>query len=287
MQRASDCGSQNSAVNDLDLAHLLADTADVLTAPWVSAPPPFRAKFDGSPVTPVDEAVEAALVAIVARERPEDGFLGEEVGQARGTVGMGSRRWIVDGVDGTAAFIRNRPEWATLIGLEAEGRFEVGIVTAPGLDARWWARRGEGAWERRGRGAPRRLGVSSVSDLAAARVGIWPPPEDLEGPRAAAAKRLRERTPDVWAIRESRGITGDRPSAGSGYSNAGLLVAAGALDAVVLFGGSQWDHAAVVAIVQAAGGRYTDLQGDARIDTDGGIYTNGPLHEAIVATVAL
>jgi histidinol-phosphatase len=64
-------------------------------------------------------------------------------------------------------------------------------------------------------------------------------------------------------------------------------VAAGVLDAVVLFGGSQWDHAAVVAILEAAGGRYTDLQGDARIDTDGGIYTNGVLHDALVATVAL
>ena len=282
-------------MNDLDLALLLADTADAITRPHVGVAPPFRQKFDGSPVTPVDEAVEEALVAIVARERPADGFLGEEVGEARPSRGgsprkVGGRRWIVDGIDGTAAFIRNRPEWATLSGRERDGRFLGGVVAAPGRDTRWGAAAGEGAWERRGDHAPgaaQRLHVSGARDLATARVGSWPPAEDLRGPRADAARRVRAAAPDAWAVRESRSTSGDRPSAGSGYSNAALLVAAGALDAVVLFGGSQWDHAALVAIVEAAGGRFTDLTGARRIDTDGGIYTNGHLHDEVLATVGL
>jgi histidinol-phosphatase len=78
-----------------------------------------------------------------------------------------------------------------------------------------------------------------------------------------------------------------RPSWGSGFPNAGLLVAAGALDGVVLFGGGSWDHAALAVIVEEAGGRFSDLRGKRRIDTGGAVFTNGHIHSALLAAIAL
>ena len=120
---------------DLELAHRLADEADAITGRNAGGPVPgLSTKADGSPVTEVDEAVERTLADRLLREFPEDGFLGEEVGQLR----TGARRWIVDGIDGTAAFVARRPEWATLIGLEIDGALSLGIASAPALRRRWW-----------------------------------------------------------------------------------------------------------------------------------------------------
>src|SRR5262245_27488758 len=107
----------------------LADAADERTRPFVGNPPASQHKADGRPVTDVDVAVDRALLAIGEREKPGDSFLGEEVG----AVGGGDRRWIVDGIDGTSAFVVGRAEWAALIGLEVRGRLTVGLATAPAL----------------------------------------------------------------------------------------------------------------------------------------------------------
>jgi fructose-1,6-bisphosphatase/inositol monophosphatase family enzyme len=125
-------------VPDLTFAFRLADAADSVTRLHVgAAAPPVHRKADGSPVTAVDVAVEETLLALVQRQRSRDGFLGEEVGQARD----GQRRWIVDGIDGTAAFVAGRLEWATLIGLEVraakalhEGYVYPGVGDAMAID---------------------------------------------------------------------------------------------------------------------------------------------------------
>src|SRR3954451_15241165 len=123
---------------DLQFAHALADLADGLTRPLINGEVESRLKPDGSPVTAVDEAVEQRLLRHVVRERPADGWLSEELGGAR----TGVVRWIVDGIDGTAAFVQGRPEWATLIAFEDDAGIAVGVATAPALRRRWWAERG-------------------------------------------------------------------------------------------------------------------------------------------------
>jgi histidinol-phosphatase len=245
-------------------------------------------KPHGSPVTSADLQVEVTLLALIGRERPEDGVLGEEVGLAR----AGTRRWIIDGVDGTEAFIAHRPEWSTLIALEDRGALKIGVVSAPALTGRWWAASGDGAWSGRasdGRwGKQARLAVSGQASLMDSKVGVWPPPEALTGSRHDAAVRLAKavRVNPVLSGARGRSTLG-RPSWGSGYPNAGLLVAAGILDGVVLFGGGPWDHAARVVIVEEAGGRFTDLAGDRRIDTGGAIFSNGRLHDDLLACLNL
>ena len=72
-------------------------------------------------------------------------MLGEEFG----VTGAGSRRWIVDPIDGTRNYSRGIPVWATLIALEEDGRSGLGVVSAPALGRRWWAERGGGAFVER------------------------------------------------------------------------------------------------------------------------------------------
>jgi histidinol-phosphatase len=278
-----------SVTNDLAFAHILADTADGITRPFVGAAiAGATTKPDGSLVTPVDVDVERALLALVLHERPSDGFLGEEVGQAR----TGDRRWIIDGVDGTAAFVARRPEWSTLIALEADGDLALGVVPAPAVSVRWWAASGTGAWS--GHVPDRdprpdvRLAVSSEASLPHASVGMWPPASTLDGPRRDAAIRVAAACRNSRLLADARGRgTGQRPSWGSGYRNAGLLVAAGALDGVVLFKGSPWDHAALAVIVEEAGGCFSDLGGQRRIDTGGAVFSNGHVHSALLGAIAL
>jgi len=136
---------------DLELANRLADAGDAITRPHVGRATPAETKADGSPLTSLDLEVERTLVDLIKRERPDDGFLGEEFGEPL----SGSRRWIVDGMDGTASFTLGRGEWATLIALEVDGVVEIGIATAPALGCRWWAARGQGAWRRDASGEAR------------------------------------------------------------------------------------------------------------------------------------
>src|SRR5437762_10400891 len=91
-----------------------------------------KAVFD--PVTAADKNAEEAIRAIIERERPEDGILGEEHGEKPSRNGL---RWVLDPVDGTRAFITGRHEWGSLIALERDGRPVLGILDQPWLRERF------------------------------------------------------------------------------------------------------------------------------------------------------
>ena len=126
---------------DLELALRLADAADAVSLPHFRSGLAIETKPDLTPVTEADRAVETELRRILAEERPAEAILGEE----QGAVGVGSRRWILDPIDGTRNYARGIPVWATLIALEDGGVTTVGVVSAPALGRRWWAERGSGA----------------------------------------------------------------------------------------------------------------------------------------------
>jgi Inositol monophosphatase family len=166
-------GKASSMTADLEFALELADLADRISSGYFATHPvPWRSKADESPVTDADWEIEEALRSLVGKRYPADRFFGEEVGALTG----GSRRWIVDGIDGTAAFAGGQAEWGTLIALEIAGEVAVGVASAPGLGRRWWAARGEGAWtgelvNGHFSGEHRRLSVSQNSwDTARASV---------------------------------------------------------------------------------------------------------------------
>src|SRR4030081_342581 len=106
--------------DDLALAHELADAADAITlSRFRAADLRVDTKPDMSPVSEADRAVEAAMRRRIAEDRPSDGILGEEEGDDSST---SERRWILDPIDGTRAYVRGLPVFATLIALEVAGR---------------------------------------------------------------------------------------------------------------------------------------------------------------------
>ena len=148
--------------DDLRLAHVLADDADSLTTSRFKAQDLHVVqKPDLTPVTDADRSVEEGIRRTLSRVRPRDAVVGEE----QGSTGYGSRRWVVDPIDGTKNFVRGVPVWATLIGLMIDDEVVVGCVSAPQLNRRWWASKDGGAWTGRSllNAAPCR--VSDVSRL--------------------------------------------------------------------------------------------------------------------------
>lgn len=280
------------ALADLELAHRLADHADAIAArQFAAGGTAWQAKSDGSPVTAVDREVEHAVRALINQARPDDAFLGEEFGAQ----GHGRRRWIVDAIDGTASFLVGEPEWGTLIALAEGDAVSLGVVTAPACRTRWWATRGAGAWSTSlpmdHTATPTRLAVTAATDLRDAAIGIWPPPARLttrDRRRAAnLAAHARTTVPALdWHHPPPPTATIRKPSTGSGTCHGALLVATGKLDAFLLQGVGPWDIAALVPIVEEAGGVYRDLSDDRHGDTRTALFATPGLHHHILDITA-
>lgn len=259
--------------DDLALAHLLADTADSISmARFRALDLKVDRKPDLTPVSDADTAVEKAIRATLARARPRDAVLGEEFGATEAAAGTGTRRWIIDPIDGTKNFVRGVPIWGTLIALMAGDEVVVGLVSAPALGRRWWAGAGHGAYAGRHQSAATRIQVSGVNALADASfchssIGGW---EEI-GKLDALLDIMRA----SWRSR----AYGDF----YGY----MLLAEGALDVMVEPELSLWDVAALIPIVTEAGGTFTDLGGRAGPTGGSAIATNGKLHAEILGRLGV
>jgi histidinol-phosphatase len=244
---------------DLSLALELADAADAITSRhFQSTTLAVRTKIDMTPVSEADEGAERAIRAILARERPDDGILGEEYG----TSGSQTRRWIIDPIDATKNYVRGIPIYATLIGLAENDRIVAGVVSAPALGRRWWAARGEGAFCN---GRP--IHVSRIESLNEAHIAYDSVTDfDKSGQTDPFLKLVRQCT-------RARGF-------GDFWIH--MLVAEGAIEIAVEPEVAAWDMAAIQVIVEEAGGRFTDVRGNARFDGGSGISTNGALHDVVL-----
>lgn len=257
--------------DDLTLALELADAADAISmARFESLDLVVTTKPDRTPVTDADQAVERAIRDLLAERRPADGILGEEFG----TAGSTSRQWILDPIDGTAGFLRGIPIWGTLIALAVDGVPVLGVVSSPALGKRWWAALGGGAWSSDARfpdAPPTRISVSGVETLTDASLSYnsiqqW----DSAGRLDALVGLSRQ----VWRTR----AYGDMWS----Y----MLLAEGHLDIAGEFDLQPYDMAALVPIVQEAGGRFTSVDGQDGPWHGSALATNGRLHEVTLAALA-
>lgn len=127
-------------LSDLDVAHAMADAARAAILPFFRMSGLVAENKDTSdgfdPVTQADRAAEKAMREILARHRPEDGILGEELGQQSGT---SARTWVLDPIDGTRAFVAGTPTWGVLIALSADGQGpHLGVVDQPYIGERFW-----------------------------------------------------------------------------------------------------------------------------------------------------
>jgi myo-inositol-1(or 4)-monophosphatase len=231
----------------IDFAHTLADTAGEVIRPF------FRqrievmdkglakgSKFD--PVTAADQGAEKAIRAIIEHERPNDGILGEEFEERPSANGL---RWVLDPVDGTRAFITGRHEWGSLIALEENGLAVLGMIDQPVLRERFIGVNGKA--ELISAGARTALRVRPCADLAQA-VLCATHPEAYFTPDESDAFRRVQRT-----VRMTR-FGGDCYLFG--------LLALGFIDLVVEAGFHRWDVAALIPVVEGAGGVITNWQGE-------------------------
>ena len=250
---------------DMRLAHVLADQADSISMDRFKAQDlKVETKPDLTPVTDADRAVEEQLRITLSRARTRDAVMGEEFG----TTGHGSRKWVLDPIDGTKNFVRGVPVWATLIALMDGDEAVVGLVSAPALNRRWWAAKDVGAWTGRRLENAVRCTVSGVRELGDASLSYsslsgWEEREALDG--------FLDLTRSVWRTR----------AYGDFWSY--VLLAEGAVDIACEPELELHDMAACSVIVTEAGGRFTDLDGRPGPVGAGAYATNGLLHDEVLA----
>ena len=253
--------------SDLELALQLADIADEISLKRFEALDLIiESKPDLSPVTDADKAVEVAIREAISQARIDDLVVGEEFGSQDSLIGK--YYWVIDPIDGTKNYLRGVPTWATLIGLvNPEGRVVVGVVSAPALLRRWWAAEGTGA-KLKFNGEQRDIRVSKVSNLSDASISY----SDLIGwgPRREKFVALQER---IWRTR------------GHGDFWSHMLVAKGAVDLAVEPSLALWDMAALDVIVREAGGKFTNISGEAGPHGGSAISSNGLVHEAFMREI--
>ena len=252
------------------LAFALAccDVADELAMRHFRRDLVIETKPDRTFVTQADQAIERAIRDRIAAAYPDQGLVGEEYGEADGA---GRVRWYIDPIDGTHNFMRGVPLFGTLLAAERDGELVLGVMSAPAIGSRWYARQGGGAWavDALGptAGIPRRMGVSRVADLSDAQL-LYASPLDIEASGEAPGFDALVRS--VW---RDRGF-GDF----WGYA----LVAEGAAEAMVEVGPHSWDLAAPSVIVEEAGGMFTDLAGQRSIHAGTALATNGLMHASVL-----
>lgn len=253
----------------VDAALGWCDAADEIALRYFRQHPTTTRKPDRTFVTEADTAVERLLRERIADAFPDHGVLGEEFGEEQAGASI---RWVIDPIDATHNFMRGIPVFATLLGVERDGELQAGIVSAPALGGRWFAWRGGGAWGS-GRlageaesGAARRLRVTSIASLADAQVVYGGTQDLIDGGKAPGFTRLLQAS---W---RERGF-GDF----WGYT----MLAEGSAEVMVEVGISIWDAAALVVLVEEAGGRITDFEGRRIFDGGTTLATNGALHEAV------
>ena len=252
---------------DLELAQELADVADAIALERFRALDlKVESKPDRSPVTDADRSVEQALKAVLAAKAPNDALIGEEYG----TSGKAARTWIIDPIDGTANFMRGVPVWATLIALAVDGKPTVSVVSAPALGRRWWAAPEIGSFTSDIDGSVRELGVSAISALENASLSynnlqLWD--------QAGMLAELTELSRKIWRTR----------AYGDFWSY--MLLAEGSVDIVAEHDLKIYDIAALVPIVENAGGTFTAINGPLTAETSSVLATNGKLHPAVSAAL--
>jgi len=220
-------------------------------------------KSDGSPVTKADREAETAARAWVRSRFPDDGVLGEELGEERPGA---PRRWVIDPIDGTKSFVRGTPLWGSLVALCEGTRVLAGAAYFPAVDELVAAAPGAGCWWNGSR-----CRVSDVDSLAQATVlttdeRFRERPEWQAGWRALSAAAAVSRT---W---------GDC----FGY----LLVATGRAEVMCDPVMSPWDAAALQPIIEEAGGTFTDWAGAATAFGGSVVATNRRLDTEVRGLLA-
>ncbi len=243
---------------DIALAEQLADAAGAAIRPYFRAEHGLEIKADHSPVTLADRASEAAMRVLIETHFPDDAIIGEEYGAKDGTSG---RTWVLDPIDGTRAFVSGRPIFGTLIALVADGWPVLGVIDQPVLRERWLGVMGQPTLFNGSPAKTRACAALSDAALATTSPHLF---DDHQADHFVALARA-----------VSGGAMRQGPIYGGDCYNYACL-ASGYLDIVVEAGLKFHDFAALVPVVEGAGGRMCDWAGDPlTADSSGDVIAAG------------
>lgn len=243
----------------LDVATEVAWAGGRRTLAWFQSGLSAERKADGSPVTVADREAERVMRELIAARFPDHQIVGEEYGTGGGTAPV---RWILDPIDGTKTFVSGVPLYGTLVGVEVEGEPSVGVIYMPALDEMVSAARGLGC---RWNGRP--CGVSARTDASEALLVAT----DLDA--------VRERTGHARGDALAARVNMQRTWADCyGY----VLVATGRAEVAMDAAMAIWDCAALMPVIEEAGGRFTAWSGERTIDGGDAVATNGRLHDEVL-----
>jgi histidinol-phosphatase len=217
-------------------------------------------KADKSPVTQADVETEQVIRSVIGARFPTHGFYGEETGQS----GLDAEYlWLVDPIDGTKAFVREYPFFSTQIALMHRGRLIVGVSSAPVYGEMAYAESGVGAWL-----GEQPIHVSGVDTIESCAISAGNLKTLANGPQWGRYGQLVARANRIR---------------GYGDFLHYHLLAAGKIDVVIESDVNILDIAALAVIVEAAGGKFTDLSGQPLgLETTSVLATNGKLHAAVL-----
>ena len=248
---------------DLQLAVELAEQAGRLTLDYFSRKSlQIFTKRDSTPVTEADRKAEELIRKTITSKYPEDGLLGEEFDERPAA---NNRRWIIDPIDGTKAFIHRVPLYGVLIALEVDRDILLGVVHFPALGELYYAERGNGAFYN---GSP--ISVSSISNVRDATV-LYTEKEYLLDP------------PSCHPVDELRRNAGLVRGWGDCYGH--MLVASGRAEVSVDKVMSPWDCAALIPVVIEAGGCCFDYRGLTTISGEGLVSANKSIGTGLLEAI--
>ncbi len=252
----------NDLTQILDFAAGLAREAGEITLRHFKGSFVPERKADNSFVTIADREAEGHMRAIITQAFPDDAIIGEEEGLKTGTSG---RRWILDPIDGTYSFVHGVPLYAVLIGLEVNGESILGVINIPPLSEIVYAAKGLGCfWN------GERARVSSVETLSEALLlgTDFGSCEHYGFGRVAEALQQQVHARRTW---------------GDAYGH--MMVATGRAEIMLDPVMNVWDCAALLPIVEEAGGTFTDWRGERTIHGQNAISTNGVLFRDVMEMV--
>ena len=246
----------------LEFAVDIARGAGEITLKYFRQDPETSKKADGSFVTIADREAEKFLRQRILERFPDDTVLGEEEGESKGNSG---RRWVVDPIDGTFAFVHGVPFYGVLIGVEVDDEPTVGVVNIPALDEIVYGAKGRGAFLN---GKPARVSGETGLEESLVLCTEFSACERYGFGAAAAELQRRAKATRTW---------GDC----YGY----VLVATGRAEVMLDPVMNLWDCAALLPIIEEAGGTFTDWRGVRTISGGNSVATNGLLFDEVMMIV--
>lgn len=234
----------SQATEFMEFAHALADAAAEAIEPFFRVSTNVRNKagwgsFD--PVTEADHAAERAMRAMIEARYPEHGIIGEELGQANSNSGL---RWIIDPIDGTRAFISGLPLWGTLIALYSGNQPILGIMNQPFTGERFFARDATACLRRQSVQTELKTRACAALDQATL---LTTDPAMFNADEWSRFRRVADQT---------------RLTRYGGDCYAYCMLAMGQIDLVIEADLKIYDVAALIPIVENAGGVITTWEGE-------------------------